>query len=228
MQASVRFGIAALCFLAFAMALGTLTPALNIANNVDDSPENPWIAVEVANGQISYALPPGMALGAADDSDTRLIVTTEVKVDWSAPQSSAKDMATLGSVETPVILDKGFDLNAGSEMNSFDDIRADYGTGLCAPFRDVCFGGMTSSGYAGTSSTASVQEPISDAMSDHRIWNHGRFQWSDPSQGEVCSPVKGLCPNAVGVAPTPEPSGVTLLGMSLIALAIASRRRLFA
>ncbi|HKN62304.1 MAG TPA: PEP-CTERM sorting domain-containing protein [Candidatus Acidoferrales bacterium] len=228
MQASVRFGIAGLCFLAFAIALGTLTPALNISNNVDDSPENPWIAVEVANGQISYALPPGMALGGADESETRLTVAAELKVDWNAPRSNGKDMATLGSVETPLILDEDFDLNAGGETNGIDDIRADYATDFCSPLSDMCFGGMNGGGYAEISSMASVQKPISDAMSDHRIWNHGRFQSSDSSQGQVCSPLKELCPNTVGVAPTPEPSGMALLGMGLIALAIASRKRLFA
>lgn len=229
MQASVRFGIAGFCFLVFAVVLGTLTPALNIASSVEDSSENPWIAVAVADGQISYALPSGMSFGAADAGDARLMVATDLKVDWTAPRFSGKEMGTLGGFETPVILDEKFDWNAGGGMNGADDVGADYASSFCAPFGEGCFGGISGGGFrAGTSSTASVRESVSDAVSDYRPWNHGRFRWSDPGQGEVCSPVKGLCPNTVGVAPTPEPGGVALLGMGLIALAIGSRKRLFA
>lgn len=229
-NAGIRtFGIAALCFLAFAIALGTLTPALNAVNNVEDSPENPWIALELANNQISYVLPSGIVLGAMADSDAELMVTTELKVDWTAPRSSSKvDMAKLGSVGAPVMLDQGFDLNAGGEMNSSGDVGADYAASLCPPSRE-CFGVTNAGGvYAGTSRTGSTLGPVSDAVSDHRIWNHGRFQWIDPGQDQVCSPSRELCPSTVGVANTPEPSGVALLGIGLIALAIGSRKRLLA
>lgn len=227
MQASVRFGIAGLCFLAVAIALGTLTSALSAANDIEDSPGNPWIAAEVANNQISYVLPSGMALGAAADSDAELMVPTELTVDWTAPRSSGKaDIAKLGSVGAPLMLDQGFDLNAGGEMNSSGDVGADYAAGVCPPFSE-CFGGISGGAvYTGTSRTESTQGPVSDWVGDHRIWNHGRFQWIDPAQ--VCSPSKGPCPSTVGVANTPEPSGVALLGIGLLALAIGSRKRLLA
>jgi hypothetical protein len=228
MRAFVRFGVAGLSFLAFAAALGTLTPVLDVPSAVDDSPANPWITVEVANGQVSYYLPSGIAPGVVDDFDATLAVPSELKADWKASRSSGSDAAMLGYPEAPNVVDESSDLNADWELSNADGIFADYTSGSCSQFGSVCFGGTNGSLYAGSSTTGSVQKAIPDMVGSHRGWNRRPYLWGDSKQGESCTPSKELCPNAAPTPHTPEPSGIALLGMGLIALAIGSRRRLFA
>lgn len=228
MRVFVRFGVAGLSFLAFAAALGTVTPVLDIASVVDDSPANPWITVEVANGEISYYMPSGIAPGAVDDFDATLAVPSELKADWKASRSIGNDTAILDYPEVPSILNESSDLNADWELNNSDGIFADYTSGACSQFGSVCFGGTNGSLYAGSSTTGSVQKAVPDMVGSHKGWNRRPFLWSNSKQGDTCSPSKELCPNATPTPHTPEPSGIALLGMGLIALAIGSRRQLFA
>jgi hypothetical protein len=220
--------MAGVCFLAFAAALGTLTPVLDIVSAVEDSPANPWIAVEVTNGEISYVLPTGIGLRAVDDSYATLAVPAELKADWKASRPGGGDTATLGEPEAPSIFDESFDSNASWDTNNSDGMFADYASGSCSQFGSACFGGTNGGLYAETSSRGSVQKAVPDMVGSHRGWNRRPFLWSDSKQGGTCTPSKELCPNAAPAPRTPEPGGIALLGIGLIGLAIGSCRRLFA
>lgn len=226
MQTFIRFAVAGLCFLALAIALGTLTPAQNVASGAEDSPANPWITVQVTNGQISYVLPSGMGFGLESDDDAKLLIPAILKADWKAPLSNA----TTDDGETPSISNENFDFDPVWTVNRFSEISADSGPVSCWQFRAACFGGMNGglSGGTGLSTAGSAQNTLSGLVADHKGWNHGPFVPSDPDRGSVCAPFKEGCSNTTDTHRTPEPGGLAMLGMGVIALALAARRKLFA